>query len=785
MHLRRLAIVLLVACLSATEARAREWAPPSLELLRARPMSGRTPLPRGLSLDEALASDGEWKPIEAKTPGTFSADKLSSGFARMTVPAEAVKQLVNEHGIALLDVQCASTLWIDGRPRPGDVYGYGFVTLPVKLDSEHGSTLIATPSRRGDLVVRLRPAPSDVMILDGDRTLPDFLKGEAATLPAALLAANATDEVVTVPFVIRRGDEVIDQRNVRLPARSIFKVAFWLSYDGGDTADYTAVIGEAEPIPFSCEVRAIEDERRRTFVSALDGSVQYYALREALGRDDTKKALVLSVHGASVKATNQARAYSSKRWTHLACPTNRRPFGFDWESWGRVDALEALADAKAYFADRNGGLDESRVYLTGHSMGGHGTWHLGTLYPDRFAAIGPSAGWMSFDSYGGRDPGEDRPEPPKDPNRAILYDAARVSDTRPWLANLKGRGVYILHGDADESVPVRQAEAIAERLRKLDVPYALHIEPGASHWWDNLPGPGAACVDWPPIFDLFAATRIPDKGEVRELSFVTPDLGVTDTRAWATILRQTTPLQLSRIDLRADPHLRQFVGSTENVAALRLDTAPLLGEGSVTLMLDDEQLEVTPTQGQLLVMRGEGGWRSANETELPPRPVSRFMDVMQNRPVFVYATGGEGEWAANRARAAAEDMWYRGNGTIDVVSDAEFDPADTRWAGRNVLLFGTADTHDDWATLIGERARVTAEDVTLEGEQIQGDDLVLLAAYRHPTDAGAVVGIVAPTSRASAVASDGLPLFVSGVHYPRATVLQRADGEWELVAAKR
>ena len=26
-------------------------------------------------------------------------------------------------------------------------------------------------------------------------------------------------------------------------------------------------------------------------------------------------------------------------------------------------------------------------------MGGHGTWHIGTLFPDRFAAIGPSAGW--------------------------------------------------------------------------------------------------------------------------------------------------------------------------------------------------------------------------------------------------------------------------------------------------------------------------------------------------------------------------------------------------------
>ena len=43
-----------------------------------------------------------------------------------------------------------------------------------------------------------------------------------------------------------------------------------------------------------------------------------------------------------------------------------------------------------------------QVYVTGHSMGGHGTWQLGTLFPGRFATLGPSAGWGSFYSYTGR-----------------------------------------------------------------------------------------------------------------------------------------------------------------------------------------------------------------------------------------------------------------------------------------------------------------------------------------------------------------------------------------------
>ena len=62
---------------------------------------------------------------------------------------------------------------------------------------------------------------------------------------------------------------------------------------------------------------------------------------------------------------NQANSYRSKSWGYIVAPTNRRPFGFDWQSWGRLDALESLADAKLRY-----GIDPTRVYLTGHSMGG-------------------------------------------------------------------------------------------------------------------------------------------------------------------------------------------------------------------------------------------------------------------------------------------------------------------------------------------------------------------------------------------------------------------------------
>ena len=140
---------------------------------------------------------------------------------------------------------------------------------------------------------------------------------------------------------------------------------------------------------------------------------------QPLPGEDRRPALFLSLHGAGVQALGQSRSYSRKTWGHVVAPTNRRPFGFDWEDWGRLDAIEVLERAQAAL-----GTDPLRVYLTGHSMGGHGTWHLGATFPDRFAAIGPSAGWISFWSYGGSDRLDEAA-----PLERMLMRATTASDT--------------------------------------------------------------------------------------------------------------------------------------------------------------------------------------------------------------------------------------------------------------------------------------------------------------------------------------------------------------------
>ncbi len=110
---------------------------------------------------------------------------------------------------------------------------------------------------------------------------------------------------------------------------------------GGVKAIVTLLDNGAErsSLDLNLNVKTPQDAHKRTFVSEIDGSVQYYGLREAVpGKPgDPLPGIVVTCHGASVEAEGQAGAYGKKSWLHLIAPTNRRPYGFDWEDFGRAD----------------------------------------------------------------------------------------------------------------------------------------------------------------------------------------------------------------------------------------------------------------------------------------------------------------------------------------------------------------------------------------------------------------------------------------------------------------
>jgi pimeloyl-ACP methyl ester carboxylesterase len=713
------------------------------------------------------AQRSAWKEIASDGNGSFKDEALSGGYALVTIELGAPRTL-------LLDASAHSMVYVNGEPRMGDPYETGCVKLPVRLPSGRSDLLFLCG--RGHLRVRLTDPPAPAWIDASDATLPDILRDDKGPLLGAVLVVNAGDMPLKDASIIATGPDGSSRGSVvpEVPALGMRKVRVDLPRPGGDlpaNAAYDLVLARAEsssaPVHLNLRVRNPADTRKITFISGIDGSVQYYALCPA-SRAGAGSALVLSLHGASVEAISQADAYSSKPWCDIVAPTNRRPYGFDWEDWGRMDAMEVLG-----LAQRTLHTDPTRVYLTGHSMGGHGSWQLATRYPDRFAAVGPSAGWISFRTYGGGT----RAEATSDVE-ALLQSSADPSDTLALVENLASMGVYILHGDKDDNVPVEQARRMRDRLATFHHDLWYHEQPGAGHWWESSDEPGAECVDWAPMFDLFARRRLPAPEEVRHVSFRTTSPGVSSECSWAAIETPEHCSKLSSVDISVEPHKRRFTGTTENVARLRLTLARLPdGPGpALTVELDGQHLGPFdwPLAGHPFVWftRSGGHWsRDTAPNGLTNKTTNRcgpFKDAFRNRPTLVYGTHGslqENAWARAKARYDAECFWYRGNASFDVVADDEFNPrAD---AQRNVILYGNADTNSAWNLLLeGSPVQIARGRATAGDHSWDSPEVACLMIRPRPGSEAASVGVVGGAGIAGMRLTDRLPYFTSGVFYP-------------------
>lgn len=756
----------------------------------------------------------EWKPV-ATADGEIRHDDLRAGYAFSTVESDEARG-------AILEVTGASMVYVNGEPRVGDVYRTGYVRIPVHL--REGTNEFLFRSGRGGIRARVVEPRAPFAFHTEDVTVPDLVAGSSGRAHAGVIVLNSTGEWLEGARITATCDDGEGVETVLPPIApySLHKAAIGFEVppsvsglegaeDRGGDADWPSEVplfltlhppGDddviADQATLDLRVRGGDQTRRVTFVSDIDGSVQHYGLNPAREGNDGS-ALVLTLHGASVEALNQANSYAGKTWAHIVAPTNRRPFGFDWEDWGRLDALEVLAHASETLDH-----DPSRVHLTGHSMGGHGAWHVGVLFPDRFAAVGPSAGWISFWSYGGAyEPGEDAGAVER-----LLRRAASTSETLTMVRNFAHSAVYILHGESDSTVSVDQAREMYELLGEFHTDVRMHIEEGAGHWWDNSGNPGRDCVDWAPMFDLFAARRLPRPEELTWVDFTTTNPGVTSEAWWVRVERQRRPLMATRVEGESDPSRNRLRLATENASALSFDAMAVASPsarrdaGSIRIEaeIDGDTLELEPdTDGRLHVHHDGQRWRAGERARSGDRAVKHpgrsgmFKDAFRNNAVLVIGTKGSAEentWALARARFDAETFWYRGNGALTVMTDEMFVDAGLD-SDRNVVLYGNSETNGAWSAVLEHPSlHLGSGSLLLEGPEEtrteDREDLGVLAILPRAGSETASVGVVGGTGLLGMRVTDRLPYFVSGVHHPDWFVLSPTalfDGEGAVIGA--
>ncbi len=728
-----------------------------------------------------------WIPLTAAADGWITSDSLAGSYAYAEIE-------IDEESTWLLEAMGYTGVDVNGEPRIGNIYGYkdaweswephfDFSVVPVRL---HRGTnrFLFHGNRYGRMRARLTRADASLSFNPLDMTLPDLVTGNAYNGWGSIVVVNATGEIVTDAVIEStiKGGRAKRSDVPPLPPFGVRKVGFVLERaaikaPGSARVQLRLFRGKqllaAQDLDLA--VKAPHENRRVTFLSAIDGSVQYFGYLPATGAPEPK-ALFLSLHGASVEAINQSGSYVPLDWGHLVAPTNRRPFGFSWEDWGRRDALEVLDHATQWLD-----IDEDRIYLTGHSMGGHGTWHLATLYPDRFAAVGPSAGWISIWSY--------RQEPPTDapdPLTALIERGTLQSQTLEMAPNLAAVGVYVLHGRDDDNVPPEQAHLMLARLAEFHHDTVYHEEPDAGHWWDHSKDPGTDCVSWAPMFDFFARHRRPSAAEIRSIHFRTPSPSVSSRNLWAAVIAQNTPWTMSTIDLERDAGWTRVHGTTSNVEVLSLDWASSTTD-SVRIELDGESFAAAvPKNGTIWLRRGESWTHSPppDPRHKGPRNSGGFRSAFENRVQLVYGTKGtdeENAWALARARYDAEWLWYQGNASVDVLPDTMFDPKQE--PDRSVVLYGHRAMHEDWDALVDgavavDRGRLRVGERVFEGEQ-QG----VLAVRPRPGGASASVGIVAATGAEGQRLLNHRPYFALGVAYPDVTIFESIDSASLVIGA--
>ena len=167
---------------------------------------------------------------------------------------------------------------------------------------------------------------------------------------------------------------------------------------------------------------------------------------------DKQYPVIVSLHGAGGRGTDNRKQI--KDWNRqLAEPQRRKSFPCyvvapqTPELWDADD----LKNVKALIRTLPS-VDMNRIYVMGHSMGGHGTFIFLQLDPDYFAAAAPSAGTGLRRT--------------KD-----FIDPAKIKDVPIWA----------FHGDRDGVCPFEKAQKVFSEMKRLSGNMKLTIWKGDSH----------------------------------------------------------------------------------------------------------------------------------------------------------------------------------------------------------------------------------------------------------------------------------------------------------------
>jgi predicted peptidase len=209
--------------------------------------------------------------------------------------------------------------------------------------------------------------------------------------------------------------------------------------------------------------RLINDPRvqHRSYVFEPTGeSLPYAVFVPSTYRADSSSPLIIALHGLG-RSYDWLMGYEGfLDYAEASGMIVATPLGYIRRGWygsratpDAVDASYSEADVMAVLdlMREEFSVDENRIYLYGHSMGGAGTYHIATKNPYVFAAL------------------------------AVAAPAPRTDLAPDGLAAIRHIPTLVLQGTADALVPVEMTRRWVREMQSIGMPHVYVEIEGADH----------------------------------------------------------------------------------------------------------------------------------------------------------------------------------------------------------------------------------------------------------------------------------------------------------------
>lgn len=197
---------------------------------------------------------------------------------------------------------------------------------------------------------------------------------------------------------------------------------------------------------------------------------QVYVPAEFYSQKAKKWPVILFLHGAGERGSD------GLAHTQVGLPANIRQHVERWpavvvmpqcpaESYWTEPAMQTMALAALAEEQKNYNPDPARVYLTGLSMGGYGSWLMASQHPELFAAVAPICGGAYLPAHRAK-------QFPAQPPGLYETIARGIASSVP---------VWTFHGASDSVVPVTETQQLVAALKAAGGAVQYTEYPGVDH----------------------------------------------------------------------------------------------------------------------------------------------------------------------------------------------------------------------------------------------------------------------------------------------------------------